>query len=63
MCEKVISNSIKELGFKKVKPVEQPTPQAIRKHVQYCIIHKYDKFSVSLFVDEAVAQLQAKTRA
>lgn len=60
VSESTISSKLKELGYKKMKPVERPalTPQAIRKRIEYCLRHKYDKFSNVIFCDEAIIQLQ-----
>jgi len=60
LSERSMSSKLQELDYKKVKSLNRTglTGEAIIKRMQYCIIHKYDKFSNVIFADEAVLQLQ-----
>lgn len=60
VCEKTISSKLTELKYRKVKPCEKPklSESAKQKRIEYCLLHKFDKFSNVIFADEAIVQMQ-----
>jgi len=58
VCKNTISRKLKELGYKKAKPLERPAlaSQAIRKCIAYFLVHMHDR--IFFFSDEAIIRLQ-----